>query len=333
MFIFQGYVYILRAELYSRGAIVVHAQVRRGIHMFSRILFPTDFSEYAKETRDCLAGFPDVKEVFLLHVIDTSRPGFAPWGISMMEEQAKRELEHECAILRARGINATSILRKVPHGPIGQMVVRVAEEVSPTVILVGARGKGILRDILLGSVSGYVLRYSPCSVLIMKYRMIEGFRGKTFEKFCPRILSRVLCPTDFSASARQALLMIAGLRGLSEIILLHVVDTGENEDEIKLGMEAASREMENDAGILAGKKISARCLVRAGNPAREIARCADEEDVSLIAFSSFGRGWLGGLIPGSTAQEVARIASRPVLVIRNPVPGGKPPDADLSRSG
>ncbi|MDH7509701.1 MAG: universal stress protein [Methanolinea sp.] len=301
--------------------------------MFSRILFPTDFSEHAKETLDCIAGFPDVREVILLHVIDTSRPGFAPWGISMMEEEAKRQLQSECTILQSRGVHARAIMRTVSHGPVGEMVIRVAGEENPSMILVGARGKSILRDILLGSVSGYVLRYSPCSVLIMKYRMVEGFRGKTFEKFCPMILSRVLCPTDFSAPAREALGMVSGLCGISEIILLHVVDSGENEEEIAMRKEEALLEMEKDARSLEKKHIPARCLVRIGNPANEIARCAEEEDVSLIGFSSHGRGWLGGFIPGSTAQEVARVASRPVLVIRTPGREKKGPSADLKRSG
>jgi nucleotide-binding universal stress UspA family protein len=301
--------------------------------MFSRILFPTDFSEHAKQTLDCIAGFPDVREVILLHVIDTSRPGFAPWGISMMEEEAKRQLQSECNILKARGISARAIMRTVSHGPVGEIVVRVAGEENPSMVLVGARGKSILRDILLGSVSGYVLRYSPFTVLIMKYRMVEGFRGKTFEKFCPRILSRVLCPTDFSPPAREALGMLSGLRGLSEIILLHVVDSGEDEEEIAMRKEEALREMEKDARFLGEKHIPARCLVRVGNPALEIARCADEEDVSLIGFSSHGRGWLGGLIPGSTAQELARVASRPVLVIRNQGKEEKSHSADLNRSG
>ncbi|MEM2123740.1 MAG: universal stress protein [Methanolinea sp.] len=284
--------------------------------MFSRILFPTDFSEHAKETLDCIAGFPDVKEVILLHVIDTSRPGFAKWGIAMMEEQARKQLEGECAILQSQGIKASSLLRTVPRGPVGEMVVRVANEVSPSLVLVGARGKSILRDILLGSVSGYVLRYSPCSVLIMKYRMIEGFRGRTFEKFCPRILSKVLCPTDFSGPAREALGRLTRLSGLSEVVLLHVVDSGESEEEVAAMREEAQKELEREAEALSEKKVSARCVVRVGNPVEEIAHCADEEDVSLIALSSHGRGWLGGLIPGSVAQGVARIAHRPVLVIR-----------------
>lgn len=250
-----------------------------------------------------------------------------------MEEEAKRQLQSECSILKAQGISAQAITRTVFHGPVGEMVIRVAGEVNPSMILVGARGKGILRDILLGSVSGYVLRHSPCSVLIMKYRMVEGFRGKKFEKFCPLILSRVLCPTDFSPPAREALGMIAGLRGLSEIILFHVVDSGENEEEIAMRKEGALHEMEKDALFLGKKHISARCIVRVGNPAPEIARCAEEEDVSLIAFSSHGRGWLGGLIPGSTAQEVARVASRPVLVIRKPGTEKKSPSAAINRSG
>jgi len=284
--------------------------------VFSRILFPTDFSEHAKKALECIAGFPDVKEVILLHVVDTSRPGFARWGIEMVKEQARKQLQSECETLRAQGISARAVLKEIPHGPVGEMVIAVAREEAPSLILVGARGKGILRDILLGSVSSYVLRYSPSNVLIMKHRIVEGLKGRAFEKFCPRILSRVLCPTDFSPPARQALATIAPLKGLSEVILLHVIESGENEEEIAIQEKEAIREMERDTLFLSGRRIRSRYIVKVGSPSREIALCADEEDVSLVALSSHGRGWLGGIIPGSTAQEVAKIAARPVLVVR-----------------
>jgi hypothetical protein len=41
--------------------------------MFEKILFPTDFSEYARKTLDCIAGFPGVREVIIFHVIEAAR--------------------------------------------------------------------------------------------------------------------------------------------------------------------------------------------------------------------------------------------------------------------
>ncbi len=41
--------------------------------MFEKILFPTDFSVYAKKTLECIAGFPGARDVILFHVIEEAR--------------------------------------------------------------------------------------------------------------------------------------------------------------------------------------------------------------------------------------------------------------------
>jgi nucleotide-binding universal stress UspA family protein len=42
--------------------------------MFEKVLFPTDFSEYAEKTLDCISEIPGTKEVVLLHVVDATHP-------------------------------------------------------------------------------------------------------------------------------------------------------------------------------------------------------------------------------------------------------------------
>ena len=41
--------------------------------MFQKVLFATDFSEYAKKALDCIAGLPGVREILLLHVLEEAR--------------------------------------------------------------------------------------------------------------------------------------------------------------------------------------------------------------------------------------------------------------------
>jgi len=42
-----------------------------------------------------------------------------------------------------------------------------------------------------------------------------------------------------------------------------------------------------------------------------------EEDVSLIAMGSHGKGWLDQATIGSVVSDVARMGPRPVLVVRS----------------
>ena len=56
--------------------------------------------------------------------------------------------------------------------------------------------------------------------------------------------------------------------------------------------------------------------VHAGNPPDEINSVAEEEDISLIALSTRGRGMFRELLLGGTARDVVRNAKRPVLAVR-----------------
>ena len=56
--------------------------------------------------------------------------------------------------------------------------------------------------------------------------------------------------------------------------------------------------------------------VKVGDAPHEICSLADREDASLIAMSSHGAGWLEQMVVGSTTYDTARIANRPVLIVR-----------------
>jgi nucleotide-binding universal stress UspA family protein len=152
----------------------------------------------------------------------------------------------------------------------------------------------------------------------MRHKIIEEMKGKTYEKFCPMILSRILCPVDFSQFSDSAIALAGATPGIGEVILLHVVSQGETEAEIEDAVQKAKGQIEAIRDILATKGIKVRTIVRTGNPTFEITRIADEEDVSVIWMSSHGKGWFRELLLGSTAYTVAMNAKRPVIIIRKP---------------
>lgn len=53
--------------------------------------------------------------------------------------------------------------------------------------------------------------------------------------------------------------------------------------------------------------------VHIGDPAHEINMVAEEEDVSLIAMGTRGKGLIEEIRLGSTNENVVRYAKRPVL--------------------
>lgn len=287
--------------------------------MFEKVLFPTDFSEYAKRTLDCIAGFPGARDVILFHVVEEARSPrgggeigdiFYRTGENFLKEE-KRYLENLSQNLRVTTAVKTS-------SDTAGAIIETAEERGVSLIVIGARGNSLVEGILLGSVSMAVLRRSRTNVLIMRHKIIEEMKAKTYEMFCPMILFRVLCPIDFSRYSDSTIALLSRTKGVRGVILLHVVSQGETEAEIEDAVQKAKGQIEAIRSSLAAQGIEVKTIVRTGNPTFEITRIADEEDVSVIWMSSHGKGWFRELLLGSTAYTVAMNAKRPVIIIRKP---------------
>jgi nucleotide-binding universal stress UspA family protein len=287
--------------------------------MFEKILFPTDFSEYAKRALDCIASFPGARDVILFHVVEEARSPrgggeigdiFYRTGENFLKEE-KRYLENISQNLRVTTAVKTS-------SDTAGAIIETAEERGVSLIVVGARGKSRVEGILLGSVSMAVLRRSRTNVLIMRHKITEEMKAKTYEMFCPMILLRVLCPIDFSKYSDSAIALLCRTKGVRGVILLHVVSQGETEAEIGDAVQKAKGQIEAIRSSLSAQGIEVKTIVRTGNPTFEITRIADEEDVSVIWMSSHGKGWFREFMLGSTAYTVAMNAKRPVIIIRTP---------------
>ena len=116
-------------------------------------------------------------------------------------------------------------------------------------------------------------------------------------------------------SFRVYSLFINKLAGrVEEAVLVHVVDKGHTEEVVEkqkdeaLDRLTALRQNLEDAGI----KTEIR--VRIGMPARQIAKIAEEDNVSLVMMATRGAGNIRELFVGSTAENVIRDSSRPVLL-------------------
>ncbi len=287
--------------------------------MFEKILFPTDFSEYAKKTLDCIAGFPGARNVVLFHVVEHARSprGGGEIGDIFCRdcENFLKEQKHYLENLR-QNLRVTTAV-KISSDTAGA-IIETAEERGISLIVIGARGKNLVEGILLGSVSLAVLRRSRTNVLIMRHKIIKEMQAKTYEMFCPMILLRVLCPIDFSRYSDSSVDLLCSTKGVREVILLHVVSQGETDAEIEDAVQKAKDQIEAIQRRFATQGIEVKAIVRTGNPSFEITRMADEEDVSLIWMSSHGKGWFRELLLGSTAYTVAMNAKRPVIIIRKP---------------
>ncbi len=136
----------------------------------------------------------------------------------------------------------------------------------------------------------------------------------------PRLL-RILVPLDFSGKSRQALRYAIPIaqKFSARIHLVHVLPPPgktPKDEQLKQRMAALKR-LGQTAEQLMPPRLHAGNAVVAGKPGREILRLAEQNGIDLIVLTT--KGGSGGLqraIIGSTAEEIMRHASCPVMSVR-----------------
>jgi nucleotide-binding universal stress UspA family protein len=284
--------------------------------MFQKILVPTDFSKYSQKVLECVRELPGAKEIVLLNVVGPADPLARVWDPGGRIEEVKVKLGEQKKILENHGLNVKIRAEVIMEGEIARVIQKVADQEKVSLIAMSARGKGVVEGIVLGNVAKNILRYGNTNLLLMRYKVLEDREKTTLEKFCTHPFSKVLCPTDLSDPAFEAIAFIKGIQEVGEILLQHVVFRGETWKEVEGHVEEATNNLNAIGKEIERAGLKVKVQVSVGSPAEQISDFASEEDVSLIVMNAYGKGWLKQLTVGSTTYDVAKMADRPVLVVR-----------------
>jgi nucleotide-binding universal stress UspA family protein len=135
------------------------------------ILNPTDgseVSELATHHAIYLAKLTGA-ELLILHVVETT---FA-WYTGTLYQQVVDQLrgfgnnviERAMELAGQQGVGARSM---IVDGHSGTAIVRIAEREETDIVVMGALGRTMVEEALVGSISRYVVRHAPCPVLVVK---------------------------------------------------------------------------------------------------------------------------------------------------------------------
>ena len=137
------------------------------------------------------------------------------------------------------------------------------------------------------------------------------------------MFSHVLFPTDFSAYADSVLACLPDLKsaGLREVILLSVIRSSDvpmpetvNRESLEYWRWSLGEKLNVAKMALEGKGLRALTRIEYGSPAEQIVLVADDERVEVIVMGAQGATAAQELMIGSTAYEVIRHATVPVLL-------------------
>ena len=243
------------------------------------------------------------------------RPGYV---IAAWDRQWARVTASATHALRRRFPDAQVAL--VDDNP-GDAIVGEAKRLGADVIVMGWRGHGAFRRLLVGSVSRDVVRRATCAVLVTRRR--------------PREIKRFVIGIDGSATARRATGLIARLappRG-SQVTLVRVVESApatslrlmpsavrralrrEAGEMKETARRQAARELDEAAAHLAAAGWKTRQVLATGAPLAQLLAATAAADAHALVIGGRGHSSIERLVLGSVAQGALDRAPVPVLVV------------------
>jgi|JI10StandDraft_1071094.scaffolds.fasta_scaffold06129_6 universal stress protein A len=143
-------------------------------------------------------------------------------------------------------------------------------------------------------------------------------------------IRRIVCPTDFSPTARIAIDYAAEMaRSLgAEMVLLHVVPELSYPTR-SFGMANAFPHLREELHKRASEELEAERArldpatkvtteLRDGVSHEQVLECAHAQKADLIVMGTHGHTGLTHLVLGSTAERIVRMADCPVMTVRTP---------------
>ena len=312
-----------------------------------RILIATDGSEHS----EAAAGFvtslplPPDCEFTLLTVVEPVRPLFAAehpfigrqvteaFALfrTKLQQGAERLLERDRKRLQDAGLTVVHTAQREGH--VADQITRACTELGADLLVVGSRGLGGFKGLMMGSISHLLLKHAPCSVLVVKSKEDRSPGGPRAERQTAaagradrlRILLAFDGSTDAQAAVRRLQSLPLGDRATIRVLSIvpELSPYGLDSAAVRLlaevwegEREAARQAAENAARQISSAVTPAAVEVREGDPARQILEVAREQNSDIIMLGARGKSAMERFLLGSASLHVACHAPCAVWVVR-----------------
>jgi nucleotide-binding universal stress UspA family protein len=283
------------------------------------ILHPTDYSEASRQAFElaCRIASDRGSRVIVMHVpeaVDVSSLSIAP--LPALPKGYRAAWLSRLRLIQPRD-PAVRVEHRLEEGDVAAGILRVASAERSDLIVMAGRERTGLERLLRASVSDAVERKAPCPVLRLHAKRAGSAAWATGDDSRGKDLSKpkaILCPTDFSHSARHAFKVACSLARASgsELVVVHFAPVADlyctsdsyGEHETKLQKMAAS-----------APTVHARWVLRGGDPATEILSMAEEAWCDLIVMGARRRSGLRRLFGYTVPEKVRWKAPRPVVTV------------------
>ncbi|ODT84816.1 MAG: universal stress protein [Nitrosomonadales bacterium SCN 54-20] len=231
----------------------------------------------------------------------------------LMELSRKQLTEIEHALSEKYGISVSTTTLNV--GRPYTEIVRYAEFLNADLVVLGAHGGGLVRELFVGSTVDRILRKLTRPVLIVKREPQAGYR-------------KVLIPVDFSEFSGQATEFAMNIAPHAHITTLHAVEV-----PFKARLESAGvddkliqiyesqvqvqkkKEIQQFISELEAPKANLSSVVELGPASAVIRKNMEVLNPDLIVLGKHGQSERDETLIGSVTRRVIRDASCDILVV------------------
>jgi nucleotide-binding universal stress UspA family protein len=244
----------------------------------------------------------------LRHLIDA--------GSADLQQKLVDEMRAEVTALAAE-LTARQGVQPELHLVVGNVLAEIgshADAIDADLLVMGARGAGFMRELLVGSTTERVLRKTTRPLLVVKQMAHEPYR-------------RVLVPVDFSPRSLDALRLAQRVAPQAEYVLVHAFEVpfegklryaGVEESalsglRINARRDATAKMNELVAEARADENRVRRIVVH-GEATTQVLEHEQAQDCDLIVIGKRGQGLIGEMLLGSVTKHILAQSAADVLV-------------------
>jgi nucleotide-binding universal stress UspA family protein len=259
------------------------------------------------------------EELTLVHAVDLGildYPQFAP----AMADSVHRDMR-EAMIAAGRQLldktsdlvpaSVGSVKRLCEIGAPAQVILETVQSAHADLVVLGARGRGRVAELILGSVSHRVLAKTSCPALLVKgpFRPVRRILVAAESEEDGRRLRTWLLAHPFNHRVEASLITVLPTPYLSDPAA--VASYAQWGEEAKQSVQEMAEDL---AKGLSGPHYAAKGEALTGDPVEVIVQEAAKHD--LLVVGSHGRKGLERLVLGSVSHALTHGAECPVLIVR-----------------
>ncbi|RIK60555.1 MAG: hypothetical protein DCC63_02690 [Nitrospira sp.] len=284
-----------------------------------RVLIALDWSEQAFAGVREVSQLYDLQEVVLVHGIDlgmfqyplvaevSNMQGYDEFR-QAMEKAGRQLLDHTTTMLPSEGVTITRVCE---FAKPASLILDKARETGADLIVMGARGRGRVGELMLGSVSHRVALHADCSTLIVKdhsgplKRVVVAVEG---HEDGARLKSWLLAHPFKSAVDLTIVSVVRPIPATDPFSLFPL------QDWTDVAMRAAEDLVKSLAAAVMDHQYTFGTLAMVGDPTDILTERAKSAD--LLVIGSHGRKGLERFLLGSISHALLHHVPCPVLIVR-----------------